>query len=84
MNATLAEPMAKKKRDDQSVKIDRQLAEWAGIVAKSRRDEDGRELTVAEYLSELIRPHVTADYREAVEQMHANLPQSGAEPRKRK
>jgi hypothetical protein len=54
-------PMAKKKaRDDQAVKVDRHLVVKAQLIAKTRG------VTVAEYLSELLRPHIEKDFPKAL------------------
>lgn len=75
--------MARKKRDDQTVKIDRTIADKAGIVASRRRTPDGKPLSLAEYLTELLRPLVERDYRETVREMNAEIGEPLAEPRRR-
>lgn len=54
-----------KGREDKAVKIDRTLADKAGLVA-SRRG-----ITIAEYLSELIRGPVERDFAATVKEMGA-------------
>jgi hypothetical protein len=62
MTATLeTPPMPKPKRDDESVKIDRTVLQQAKIVAAYLG------ITVAEYLSDRLRPLVAEDHGE---QMH--------------
>ena len=46
----------KPKRDDKAVKIERPLAVKAGLIA------DARRITVAEYLSDLLRSQVEKDW----------------------
>lgn len=53
-------PMA---RNDLSVKIDAEVLKQARIVATHRN------IPVAEYLSELVRPLVGRDYRKSVDEM---------------
>lgn len=53
----------KPKRDDVAVKVDRTLADKARLVA-SRRG-----LTLAEYLSELIRTPVEKDFAKVIREM---------------
>jgi hypothetical protein len=50
-------------RDDKTVKLDRAVVERAQIVAKRHR------ITLAEYLTELIRSPVDKAYREEVKAM---------------
>lgn len=76
--------MPRKKRDDQTVKIDRGIVERAGIVAARRKDAEGKPLSVAEYLSELLRGLVDRDYRETVRQLNAEIGDSPAEIKRRK
>ena len=64
MPAVLEQSMGRKKagkdmplRDDKSVKLDRDLADKAGYVCARRG------LTMAEYLSEICRPRIEADFR---------------------
>lgn len=52
----LDEPMAKAKRDDRVVKVDRAVVTRAEFVALSRGQ------TLAEYISEALRPTVDRDY----------------------
>jgi hypothetical protein len=58
--------MPKKKgprRDDQAVKIERTIAQQAKFVA------DRRNLTIGEYLSELLRADVRRDWEKEVKKM---------------
>jgi hypothetical protein len=75
--------MPRKKRDDQTVKIDRTVADKAGIVAGRRRDGDGKPLTLAEYLTELLRPLVERDYRDTIRQLNAEITEPFTEPKRR-
>lgn len=61
---TVAPPMPEKpKRKDKAVKIARDLAAKAKIIA------DTRGISIAEYLSELLRPHVLKDWPKALRQL---------------
>lgn len=60
-------------RNDTAVKIE------TSIVRKARTIADRRSITVAEYLSELLRDNVDRDYRQVVQEMAAEI-----EPPKRK
>lgn len=65
---TLERGMAKKrsekvKRDDVAVKVDRTLADKAKLVAARRG------LTMAEYLSDLIRAPIERDFTKTVREM---------------
>lgn len=51
------------KRNDLAVKID------APIIQKARVIASKREITLAEYLSELLRAHVDSDYAKLGEQI---------------
>lgn len=51
------------KRNDLAVKID------SSIVLKAKMIASKRSITMAEYLSELLRPHVDRDYAKLGEQI---------------
>lgn len=59
--------MPRQKRNDASCKID------ADIVRKGRIISEFRDITLAEYLSNLLRDTVDHDYREAVRQANRDL-----------
>jgi hypothetical protein len=61
------------KRVDTSVKIEKAIADAAKVVAHQR------DITVAEYLSDLLRDTVEADYVEAL----AKLSAEAKKPKKR-
>jgi hypothetical protein len=67
MSVSVAElTMPKKKgprRDDQAVKIERAIAQQAKFIA------DRRDLTLGEYLSELLRADVRRDWEKEVKKM---------------
>jgi hypothetical protein len=54
-------------RDDKSVKLDRTVVEQAQLVARARR------VTLAEYLTELIRVPVERAYRQEVKNLAAKI-----------
>jgi predicted HicB family RNase H-like nuclease len=56
MTQLLGQPMARQKRNDRPVKIDASVYRKAQIVAA------GKGISLAEYLSELLRPLVNKDY----------------------
>ena len=64
---TLERPMARKKtsgkevpqRDDKTVKFDRELADKASFVCARR------QITMAEYLSEMCRSRIEKDFQQA-------------------
>lgn len=56
-------PKNPSQRDDKAVKIDRTLADKASLVAARRG------ITMAEYLSELVRAQVERDFSETVKEM---------------
>lgn len=60
--ALMVPPMSKEKppRDDKPVKVDRQLLVKAQLIAKVRG------IPVAEYVSELLRPHIEKDFPKAI------------------
>jgi hypothetical protein len=69
LTKTLDPPMARKKmgrptsdRNDVAVKMDRR------IVAKARYVAEQREITLAEYLSEIVRPVVDKDFEKATKE----------------
>jgi hypothetical protein len=49
-----------KKRNDKAVKIARDLATKAKVIAESRG------ITIADYLSPLLRPHIEKDWPKAI------------------
>lgn len=55
----------KPKREDKAVKIARDLATKAKVIAETRG------LTIAEYLSGLLRPHIEKDWPRAVKILDA-------------
>jgi hypothetical protein len=67
--------MAAKKRNDRPAKIDAEVLRVAASVAALRG------ITVAEYLSERLRPLVFEDHAEEVRKMGAQAAQPAAEPR---
>jgi hypothetical protein len=69
MTLACAPPMPRRdrpKRDDKAVKIDRSVAMKAKLVADTRR------MSVAEYLSELLRGPVERDWQKAARQLGLN------------
>jgi len=56
-------PMADKKRDDRTVKLEARLARKAAIVAESKG------VTLAEYLSDVVRGPVERDYPSALKKL---------------
>ncbi len=63
---TTAEAMPKSdkpKRNDKAVKIARDLAIKAKVIAEAKG------ITIAEYLTSLLRPHVEKDWPRAVQQL---------------
>lgn len=50
----------KKRRDDRAVKIRRDLAVKAKLIA------DSKNVTISEYLSGLLEPHIDKDWPKAV------------------
>lgn len=58
-------PEKKPKRKDKAVKIERGLATKAKIIA------DARGISAAEYLSELLRPHILKDWPKAIKELDA-------------
>ena len=56
-------PEKKRKRKDKAVKIARDLAAKAKVIA------DTRGISIAEYLSDLLRPLVQKDWPKAVREM---------------
>lgn len=69
MNQTMPKP----KRNDSSVKIE------SGIVRKARLITDFRDATLAEYLSDLLRPLVERDY----DQFKRDIQQEDKKPRQK-
>jgi hypothetical protein len=66
MTIACAPPMPRRdkpKRDDKAVKIDRGLAMKSKLIAETRR------ITVAEYLSELLRAPIDRDWQKAARQL---------------
>lgn len=59
-------PKKKQRRDDQAVKLDRRLVAKAQLIAKVRG------ISVAEYLSELVRPHIEKDFPKALSSLNDN------------
>jgi hypothetical protein len=55
---------SKPKRDDKAVKIDR------GVALKAKMIADTRKITVAEYLSDLLRPLVDRDFPPALKSLN--------------
>ena len=70
-------PMAKAKRDDRVAKIDRSVIDKAEFVALDRGQ------TLAEYLSEALRPVVDRDYEAYAESVAKRLKASPPKPPKR-
>ena len=75
----MSKPMAKQKRDDEPVKIDRAVLSIARIVAAYRG------MSVAEYLSERLRPLVAEDHAEEVRalQESGEVPPASTKRRKK-
>jgi hypothetical protein len=55
-----------KKRDEKAVKIDRKLADRAKVIA------DSLGITIGEYLSPLLRPHIDKDFPKAVQRLNSD------------
>jgi hypothetical protein len=76
--------MPKSKRNDEPVKLDRDVVRVARIVCAYRN------LQMAEYLSELLRPLVTADHEEELRKLQEQSPadteaeSAPARPRRRR
>lgn len=70
MSATLTEPvtMSDKKRDDETVKISRQLVAKARVVVEARKLA-GEPTSLGQYLSDLLSKPVERDFAAAVKQM---------------
>ena len=67
-------PMPKKPgppRDDKAVKIERDLAVKAGVIA----EQFGFD-SIAEYLSALLRPPIEKDWPEALKRLESSRPKS--------
>jgi hypothetical protein len=62
-------------RNDTAVKIE------TSIVRKARTIADRRNITVAEYLSGLLRDSVDKDYRLVVQEMAAEIDASKLKPK---
>jgi len=77
----VAEPMPKQnkpKRDDKAVKIERALATKAAIIAEQLGFD-----SMAEYLSEKLRPHIEQDWPKALKKLDAGTsPDSPAKPQR--
>jgi electron transfer flavoprotein alpha subunit len=60
-------------RDDQAVKVERAIVEKARVIVLARK-QTGRDpdLTLAEYLSDLLRAAVDRDHHEALAQLGAS------------
>ena len=74
MNGTLKAPRSEEavKRNDVNVKMDADVARWCKIVSSSRG------VSMAEYLSELVRPIVQRDLKaEMSKQLQPRKPKSG-------
>ena len=67
MNAPPVLSMPRQKRNDASCKIE------SDIVRKGKIVSEFRDITLAEYLSNLLRDTVDHDYREAVRQANREL-----------
>ncbi len=67
--------VAKRKRDDVTVKLDAELVRIAKVVAAYR------DITIAEYLSERLRPLVDLDH---IEEMQKHSPGLLSDDRKKK
>ncbi len=65
---------SKSPRDDRTVKIARDLAAKAKVIA------DSKGITIAEYLSDLLRPHIQKDWPKAVRHIE-NQPAHESEER---
>lgn len=81
MSATLElelEQVMVKKREQTSVKLDREVIRMANIVTEqaSAASQDGSKVHTSDYLSALLRPLVERDYAKAVRQMAKSLPAS--------
>lgn len=59
-------------RPDKVVRIDRDLADMVDFIIM-RRSKGGRRMTVAQYLSPVLRAQVEADYAAEVEAQHREL-----------
>ena len=71
---TGTEPMPRTRkpaRDDKAVKISRDLAVKAKVIAETRG------VSVAEYLSDLLRPPVERDFPRAMKQLSESRPPAG-------
>ncbi len=69
----------KPKRNDKTVKIDRDLATRAGLIA------DTKGISMAEYLSEVLRPIIDRDWPKAVKAAGPRNPtESHRKPPKRR
>lgn len=62
MQTVLGRPVVAK-RNDETVRVDADVLRQARLVAASK------DLSLAEYLSNALRPIVTSDYRELAESM---------------
>jgi hypothetical protein len=62
-------------RNDTAVKID------TVIVRQARTIADRRRITVAEYLSEILRDTVAKDYRQVVQEMAAEIDSPRRKPK---
>lgn len=63
----IAERVKQVARNDTAVKIE------TDIVRQARTIADRRRITVAEYLSEILRTPVARDYRQVVQEMAAEI-----------
>jgi hypothetical protein len=60
-------------RDDQGVKLERGIVEKARVIVLARRQRgQAPDLTLAEYLSDLLRAAVERDHHEALAQLGAS------------
>jgi hypothetical protein len=62
----------KPRRADKAVKIARDLATKAKVIADTRGE------TIAEYLSAILRPHIDKDWPKAVKQLDQPPPKPAA------
>lgn len=65
---TQALTMPREKRTDLTAKID------AGLLIKARTVASDRNISMAEYLSEVLRPHVERDYAKLGEKIVSENP----------
>lgn len=68
--------MAAKKRNDRAVKVE------AEIIRKAQTICAYRVITLAEYLSEILRPVVERDFEQFSQELASQAPQPPKKPRK--